>query len=409
MNRNRNLLTIIAGCAFFLCASFLLVQTAIAYSPILRTAVPLDEKLSEQKSNTYLWPKTIAVTKISPEKGVSFGESSEWYQGFYYYCITKLGFTDVPFNYVVTWDGSVYVGKGGGKDVVPLVSAEKTVGISRPIIIAYFDNNREIPSSSEIALNQLITALQREYGISKSAIYAVDSKLVKGKDQFKLSSLALTMTSSNAWNSFVGGLGSSSLSRLNRVYNGKVEQVTYESSVEGGKHFMVKVKIKNLGDHPWYNSGATSVYLSTSNPRSHKSPFFVSDKWASFARVVEPTKEWILPNEIADFEFEIATPLIPGNYKETFELLELPGNWIPGTQFEVKFSVKKGAYSLVKILSTNTGYLNVRDCPATDCKELGKVVPGDILISLGKQDAWYHVRLDNGKTGWVFARYVKEL
>ena len=89
--------------------------------------------------------------------------------------------------------------------------------------------------------------------------------------------------------------------------------------------------------------------------------------------------------------------------------MRLPGTWIDGTQFEVSFTVGKGDFELVEILDTETGYLNIRDCPSQGCGEVGKVVPGEIYVKKEFQDGWYKIQLDDGGEGWVYGKYVKEL
>jgi len=71
--------------------------------------------------------------------------------------------------------------------------------------------------------------------------------------------------------------------------------------------------------------------------------------------------------------------------------------------------VEKGDFDLIEILDTETGYLNVRECPSSGCAEVGKVVPGDVLIKKAYQDGWYKIEMDSGDLGWVYGRYAKEL
>ena len=71
--------------------------------------------------------------------------------------------------------------------------------------------------------------------------------------------------------------------------------------------------------------------------------------------------------------------------------------------------MQPGDFSLVEVLETETGYLNVRDCPSQNCGDIGKVVPGDILVNLGKEGEWYRVRWNETQEGWVYGKYIKEL
>lgn len=63
----------------------------------------------------------------------------------------------------------------------------------------------------------------------------------------------------------------------------------------------------------------------------------------------------------------------------------------------------------VKVLSTPTGFLRVRDKPNLTGKEITRVLPGDELILLEELTAWYKVRLSDGKEGYVSERYVEKI
>lgn len=60
----------------------------------------------------------------------------------------------------------------------------------------------------------------------------------------------------------------------------------------------------------------------------------------------------------------------------------------------------------VKVGSTPTGFLRVRDKPSLSGKEIGRVAPGDELLLLEKEANWDKVRLSNGEEGYVSALYI---
>ncbi len=61
----------------------------------------------------------------------------------------------------------------------------------------------------------------------------------------------------------------------------------------------------------------------------------------------------------------------------------------------------------VKVRSTPTGFLRVRDKPALGGKEIGRVAPGDELFLLEQQSNWYKIRLSNGEEGYASSVYLQ--
>lgn len=57
---------------------------------------------------------------------------------------------------------------------------------------------------------------------------------------------------------------------------------------------------------------------------------------------------------------------------------------------------------------TTDGAVNLRVAPNTDAGVIVQVPPGQILSVLGRDETsqWYHVRLDSGETGWMFAQLL---
>lgn len=389
--------------------SFVIAFATYGAEIIERSSIPVDEGLSDRSLDTYVFPEGVVIVKLTPPEGVTFSDDNDWAAGLYYYSITRLGFPDVPFNYVVTWKGSIYKMKSGATGVGPIVSWEDS-DVPRSVLVAYFDNNREVTNSGLEGLTEITSRILSHNELTGKDIHGADLHLKRQGGVIQTSQLVLKKSSSTDLNSLINQVRQGlNIQPVSWNMKGTVINLEYPKSVDAGKNFVVRVEIKNESDLPWYNSGSRRVIIGTSEPRDRESKFFVSDNWASFTRVVSPSEEWVLPGDTAEFEFEVNIPLIPGKHSESFELLSLPDRWISGTRFKIEFEVKAGDFDLIEVRETDTGYLNVRECPSTGCKEIGKVVPGDILINLGKEGAWYKVRLDNGKEGWVYARYIKEL
>ena len=63
----------------------------------------------------------------------------------------------------------------------------------------------------------------------------------------------------------------------------------------------------------------------------------------------------------------------------------------------------------VKVLSTPTGFLRVRDKPSLSGLEVGRISPGDELILLEESTAWFKIRLPDGKEGFVSRQYAQKI
>lgn len=66
------------------------------------------------------------------------------------------------------------------------------------------------------------------------------------------------------------------------------------------------------------------------------------------------------------------------------------------------------AGSKVKILSTDTGWLRVRDMPSSAGLEIDKVNTGEIYDTVGDSGEWTHI-IVREKQGWVSTKFVEKI
>lgn len=66
---------------------------------------------------------------------------------------------------------------------------------------------------------------------------------------------------------------------------------------------------------------------------------------------------------------------------------------------------------MVEILPTPTGFLRVREKDLLSSSEVGRVKPGEryVLLEENKDGTWYKIEYQQGRTGWIFARYAQKL
>jgi len=61
----------------------------------------------------------------------------------------------------------------------------------------------------------------------------------------------------------------------------------------------------------------------------------------------------------------------------------------------------------VTILTTPTGFLNVRKSASLDAVVVGQVTPGKSYELVDEQNDWFEVRMSDGTTGWISSQYAK--
>jgi hypothetical protein len=374
-----------------------------------RNDLQIDDGLSDQTQNEYGYIDGIVVASVTVDQGVSFGEDEGWMKGLYYYMITHLNFLDIPFNSIVSWQGNVFEGKGGSMEVKSLADFQLSKDYVNPQLVVYFDNGKGLSNQGKDGLSEFVSDMVSTYGIPLDDV--VPGVLTFGISEDQLSTISVSPADSgylfdwlSEWKTeYVETNG------LDLDLSGSIESVSVPEEIGAGETFSVKVVAENTGDLPWYNTGAHATFVGTSQERDRNSDLYIADIWSSFARVVAPTEEIVLPGEQGTFEFTARAPVIPGTYSESFELIRLGEGWLSNTQFELDLNVIKGNLDVVEILDTETGFLNVRACAGLSCEEIGAVEPGYKTVVTEKSGSWYKIIYDGANEGWVYSKYVKEL
>jgi len=383
---------------------------ASAQNILSREDLNFDESLSDQRNNTYSYFDSVGVIGIQSGSNSSFGDGKTWMRGLYYFMITHLGFLDIPFHYVVTWQGDVYEGRAGGYEVNTFATFDIAKDYSNTVLIAYFDNGRGMTNQGESALSELVEKLMGSFMIEMTDVFAADFEY-QGAKEGNPSSLRIVPPKEGYlmdWNdTFIKSYKEGESLQLE--LSGNVEDISYSDSVNSWDDVKVRAIVKNTGEYNWYNSGPRATYLATSSPRGRNSDLYHPEVWSSFSRAVTPTEEVVLPGKSATFEFLVKAPIVPDKYTEKFELIRLPSSWINGTSITMSLNVNKTNLQLARILETGIGTLAVRECPGTGCKKIGSVETGYVTIVRAEQSGWYKIVYDSVNEGWVFGKYVKKI
>jgi len=93
------------------------------------------------------------------------------------------------------------------------------------------------------------------------------------------------------------------------------------------------------------------------------------------------------------------------------KLAAQPGNVEGVTTPEVPEEPTEETVEKVKILTTPTGFLRVRQEPTTQSVELGQVVPGEeyILLAIDEKSGWFKIEYETDKEGWVTNQYARKV
>lgn len=183
--------------------------------------------------------------------------------------------------------------------------------------------------------------------------------------------------------------------------------VSANASVELSSEELItySYSLQNTGWTTWRNTENTRIEIRRNNNR--KSELFNQDIWESQEVITRITDEIIIPGAITEVNIPIKAPQYSVGFDETFSLWR-DGTQIQGSSVTVHFTVK-GTGKGVEILDTATGFLNVRETPTLNGTLLASVYPGEHYALLESQGEWHKIRLDDGRDGWVFGNYVKEI
>jgi ribosomal protein L19 len=187
-----------------------------------------------------------------------------------------------------------------------------------------------------------------------------------------------------------------------------VEVKAPTDKVNPGDTVIVELKLKNTGSNPIYSDSDGSLLASKKDGKASK--FYLNEIWASQSQIpILVEGDIIKPEEEKSFQLKFRVPLYFGSQTESFLIKDFIGNKIEGTDFEISMNVANISQTVIEILNTETGYLNVRARDGGG-DTTGRVSPGERYIQLKTGDYGYvQIDLGNGKSGWVSRKYVKKV
>lgn len=361
----------------------------------------IDTSLSDQTTRQYSQPSTIYLTQITSQDSLLQKDPRAWFKTLYYYFITRLGYVDLPYTYIIDRDGNVYNGRDGGPNVSPEIVDDEGA-----IVIGYLSNPTDLTVPATTALQDLVTDLSYTYGIQGKSLKTVTMQMVK-QDGKSTKSIFTPVNNLFALNIATAVENVKFSDKEHIEYKAEIVQVNYEKTVKSGEKLKVTVGIKNNNDFPWFTD-KDYIYVSTKGSKNSK--FAINGVWDSFSKPVSISKRTVQPGETVNVEFELQALLLPGKQSETYYILRSPSTVFANTEFKIDFEILKGSSKLVQVVNTPGGVLNVRECPSGNCKSITQLEEGQVVVMIEKSSAgWYKVRYSDSKTGWVYGPYIKEL
>jgi len=390
---------------FILCILTVPLSHVVSAQVLTREQTKLDERLhSTEKMASFAMPESIVIAPIEKINNYHIN-SIDWFKAIYYYMAGRLGLGDIQFHYVITSDGLVFQGiKNGVEQKGQLLN-----GPDNPIIIAYLSEINETDFSFESInpLSDLIIDLANKNAIPLSKVFIKRIKFSNIENTFTMTAQDMA----GKFNLTIENIKRQLVNKYNpvkREYKIEVKEVNLsKQEVDPGADVKVSLKIRNIGEYSIFKG--TDAEIIAQKKDNSVSLFYINGTWSSPSQVEIMTSGVLLrPGEEATYEFKLNVPLYFGEQTETFLLTDLNGNLYQDTEFNISIKINRINVTVVEILDTETGTLNVRDRASGYGNIITTVLPGQRFIEKQRTDTgWVLIDLGNGTTGWVSARYVK--
>lgn len=353
-------------------------------------------------------PDKIILAPIYLPANDSNVNVADWYKGLFYYTIERLGFSDIPFHYVVSSQGDVYKANTGGEEQkIPLTNS------SNALVIGYLSKrtDTEINPRTNKALGDLLVTLANKHGIKLENISVNRLSFTRNADQ-KIVTIEVKEIA-GLWRNSLNTIISEIRPRYNpqaKSYSVEVSNVILPSkALTQSENQTVSVTIKNTGQNAIFEGSRSELYASKVG--GGRSKFFLNNDWASQSEAkLMPEATLLKPGESKAFTFKLAFPLYFGEQNEEFVIRNGQGDVFGGTNFVVKVQVDKGNLRVVEITNSPIGYVRVRQNASTGSAEIMRLGQGERYIVIDATDnGWLKLDLRNGTSGWVSKTYTRNV
>ena len=376
----------------------LLPSYVLAFSYYSIESQEFDTSLSDKSNTIYSNPTKIYITQVTTDSDILLRDPAKWVKTLYYYSITRLHFSDLPYTYLLDENGIIYQGKEGGIGANPELKE-----VDGAVTIGYMSNNSILSNRAADSLNQVVEEISSSWGISQLSIV----KLNINQEEGKLSTVTPEEIAGEFANSVREILtGWQGYEEENLEYRARIEEVIHDEQLEIGERLKVKVKIKNINDFSWFTD-RDPIYISVKD--GQESSFAINQEWESFSKPISISDKNILPGESVEIEFELEARVLLGEANESFEILKFEGKAFEGSSFDVKFQISRGEKQLVEVSSPTYNFVNIRECRWSSCKILDSADDGSVFVLIEEEEGWSKVQYGVEQFGWVSSRYLVKI
>jgi hypothetical protein len=357
-----------------------------------------DSSLSDKTDTIYTNPTKIYITQVTTESEELSRDPATWVKALYYYSITRLYLTDIPYTYLLDESGIIYQGTEGGIGANPQLKE-----VDGAVTIGYLSNNTSLTNRASDSLVEMVENISSNWGISDLSV--VD--LIINQQEGELSTLSARRSSGDFSNSVSQALVEwEGYGEENLEYKVRIEEIEYQEEIPIGERLKVRIKMRNMNDFIWFTD-RDPIYVSIRG--GEESEFAINQEWDSFTKPVSISDKTVLPGETVEAEFNLEARVLLGEASESFEILKFENQPFENSDFEVKFKITKGDKQLVEVNSVRYGFVNIRDCRWYSCKILDSADNGAIFILEGEESGWSRIRFSVDQFGWVNSAYLKKI
>jgi hypothetical protein len=413
----------------FILALFVVVggsSHAQGYNILSRSQWGADDSLVSDIKPTYAQVKNVVIEDVTTQDD-TISLSTKTYVGGLYYYLAADNAMDLPFSYLVGWDGSIYEGANGGLGVVTQKDGQGD------LVVGYLDNGTGITTQATNAIGYLLNNLNKQTGVGLSNVNAAD--YLYANTTFSLGS------PDGAWN----GLVSSLKTNLKGIVPATSNYPTYSIGING-----VNTSEGNTGEDvvsvTFTNTSTVPLYGNIYAGSDKNSPLYLANVWTSQERSNATNLSDLEPNQTGIVNFDILASAKAGSYtlnlytdsgkinnatvnitlpiSTTSTITPTPSVTVSPTTTTTVTTTPTPTVSAtptpstvtsptptpiktVKIGNTGLGYLNVHASPSVGAKVIGTVKTGQsFAVYQESSGGFYEILYDGTHDGWIDSVYT---